>query len=312
MYLSIVIPAYNEKENIPMIVGNVEMTLNRLSVVSGYEIIICDDHSSDGTFESVSVLMNSRVRAIRLSRRSGSHTAIRAGLREARGEIVLCISADGQDDPGILSQMIEKIKEGAHIVWGVRIARSEPILKKQVVLFFYQILGYLVQNSDKIDLANADFYLLHRKVVDAINSCKERNTSLFGLIAWIGFKQDQVSYERGKRKNGKSKWNFRSRMRLATDWIIAFSGLPLKLITLFGILFALAGFLYALAIIILYFLGKTTPGWAEMVILILLLGGIQMCMIGIIGQYLWRTLDESRYRPLYFVEEETPIHDKFS
>jgi dolichol-phosphate mannosyltransferase len=231
--------------------------------------------------------------------------AIRAGLKAAKGDMVLCVSADGQEDPTVLTEMIDKINKGADTVWGVRTARNESFFVKQFGLLFYRLLKYFVQNSNNIDLANADFYLLNRKVVDAINLCKERNTSLFGLIVWIGFKQDQVYYERKERINGKSKWSFRSRLRLATDWILAFSGIPLKLITYFGVLFALIGFIYALIIIVLFLRGHTTPGWAETIILILLLGGIQMTMIGVVGEYLWRTLDETRDRPLYFIEEET-------
>ena len=196
-----------------------------------------------------------------------------------------------------------KIKNGKQIVWGVRIKRDEPFLYKQFALLFYKLLKLFISKDNKIDLANADFYLLERKVVDAINSCRERNSSLFGLIAWIGFKQDEVKYHRKERILGKSKWSFRSKMRLVLDWIIAFSGIPLKLISIFGILIALIGLLYALYIIYLSLSGLTTPGWAETVILILILGGIQMVMIGVIGEYLWRTLDESRNRPVFFIEE---------
>jgi glycosyltransferase involved in cell wall biosynthesis len=309
MHLSVVIPAYNENENIPLVLEKLHQILNEIPLLTKYELIICDDHSSDGSFQTIAALNDHRVKAIRLSKRSGSHVAIRAGLRAAKGDIVLCISADGQDDPVVLSDMIHKVIAGADIVWGVRTARKESFFVKQFGLLFYRMLKFFVRNENKIDLANADFYLLNRKVVDAINRCKERNTSLFGLIVWMGFKQEQVRYERKERMNGKSKWSFRSRLRLATDWILAFSGVPLKLITLFGVLFALCGFIYALIIIILFLTGNTTPGWAETVILILLLGGIQMSMIGVIGEYLWRTLDETRDRPLYFIEEETSTND---
>lgn len=305
MYLSVIIPAYNEAENIPKIVANILESITKAPVILKYEIIICDDHSSDNTFQAVQALNNTNVIAVRLSRRSGSHTAIRAGLTKSKGDIVLCISADGQDDPTILGKMISKIKEGQQIIWGVRSARKEAFITKQLSLLFYKLLNAFVPNENKVDLSNADFYLLDRKVVEAINSCQERNTSLFGLIAWIGFKQDQVIYERKERLIGKSKWNFKSKLKLTTDWIIAFSGIPLKLISFLGTLFAAIGFLYALYIMVLSITGQTTPGWAETVILVLLMGGIQMVMIGVLGEYLWRTLDESRKRPLFFVEEES-------
>lgn len=302
MFLSVVIPAYNEGQNIPRIVAELSRQISGIPDITQSEIIICDDHSSDDTLRAVEQLCNPNVKCVRLSRRSGSHVAIRAGLSVARGDAVLCISADGQDDPAALPKMIQKIKEGKQIVWGVRSSRDEPFFKKLFAQLFYKLLSLFFAKENKIDLASADFYLLDRKVVDALNSCPERNTSLFGLIAWIGFKQDEVKYQRRERAIGESKWNFKSKMRLVFDWVIAFSGLPLKLISAFGILIALIGFLYAMVIIYLSLSGRTTPGFAETVILMLLLGGIQMIMIGVIGEYLWRTLDESRKRPVFFIE----------
>jgi polyisoprenyl-phosphate glycosyltransferase len=305
MYLSVVIPAFNEAQNIDRVYNELSDCINKISYITDYEIVFCDDHSSDGTFEKVKSLNQPNIKCIRLSRRSGSHAAIRAGLKEAKGTVVLCISADGQEDVSIFGSMLQKIIEGKQIVWGVRTSRDEPFLNKQFAIIFYKLLSLFVSNENNIDLANADFYLLERKVVDSLNECPERNTSLFGLIAWIGFRQDEVKYNRKSRISGKSKWSFRSKLRLAFDWITAFSGLPLKFISLFGIFIATIGFLYAIVIIILSLSGYTTPGWAETVILVLVMGGIQMIMIGVIGEYLWRTLDESRKRPLFFIEEKT-------
>jgi glycosyltransferase involved in cell wall biosynthesis len=304
MKISVVIPAYNEAGNIPVIINKVTNTLNNLVDVAEYEVIICDDHSNDGTFQEVEGQNNNNIKCIRLSRRSGSHVAIRAGLSISKGDVVLCISADGQDDPVVLNKMIEKIKEGYHIVWGVRNKREEPFLNKVFAELFYKLLSFFVQNESNIDLANADFYLLGRKVVDSINECKERNTSLFGLIAWMGFRQSEVKYERKERSIGKSKWTLNSKLKLAADWILAFSGLPLKFISLLGIVVATFGFIYSIVIIVLSLYGYTTSGWAETAILILVLGGVQLIMIGVVGEYLWRTLDESRNRPLFFIEKE--------
>lgn len=307
MFISIVIPAFNEEENIPLIVRNIKDKLMISNLITDYEVIICDDHSSDNTYQSINQFNDPKIKSIRLSRRSGSHRAIRAGLNFSKGDVVLCISADGQDDVGIIDKMIDKIKLGSHIVWGVRESREEPFFNKIFAFCFYKLLNLFVPNEKKVDLANADFYMLHRKVVDSINLCKESNTSLFGLIAWIGFKQDEVKYIRKNRIHGKSKWNFKSKLKLTLDWIIAFSGIPLKLISLLGLFFAMVGFVYAIFIIFLSLKGATTPGWAENVILILIIGGIQMIMMGVLGEYLLRTFDESRKRPLYFIEESENI-----
>jgi dolichol-phosphate mannosyltransferase len=305
MFLSVIIPAYNESQNIIHVVGELESTILQCSYISRFEFIIVDDHSSDGTFQQVTSIKKSNVHAIRLSRRSGSHTSLRAGLKRAKGEIVLCISADGQDNPEVLNHMIEKIREGHHTVWALRMTRKEPYLSKLFSTGFYRILKWFTDQKTNINLAKADFYILSRRVVNAVNACEEKNTSLFGLIIWLGFKQGAVIYERRERMSGKSKWNFKSRMRLAKDWIISFSGLPLKIITYLGIFFSLLGFSYAIFLFFYAIFGYTTPGWAENVIITLISDGIRMIMLGIIGEYLWRTLDETRKRPLYFIEDES-------
>jgi dolichol-phosphate mannosyltransferase len=308
--LSIIIPAFNEAENIKQTLSELINAISKTDYENNYEIIVVDDHSSDATFGEVTSLHDDRINCIRLSRRNGSHTAIRAGLDNSKGEVSICISADGQDDPEVLPKLLKKWKNGAHIVWALRKARQEPLHIKLFALLFYKLLSKLTSSSaSKIDLSRADFYLLDKKVVEAINVSKESNTSLFGLIAWSGFKQDFVEYERRARRFGKSKWSFKSRMKLAIDWIVAFSGLPLKLVTFLGILVASIGFLYAIVVIINAFLGNPAQGWSSLMIVVLILGGVQMITLGVIGEYLWRNLDEARKRPLYFIEETTFDND---
>ncbi len=306
MSLSIIIPSYNESLNIKVIINELLNVLSRTNFSNKYEKIIVDDHSTDNTYQIVESFNDVRIKCIRLSRRSGSHVALRAGIANARGDAVLCISADGQDDPNVLEEMLKKLHEGAQIVWALRKKRKESFLIKRSVLIFYRTLELLTNTKkSEIDLSKADFFLLDKKVVDAINHCPERNTSLFGLINWLGFKQDYVEYERRERKLGKSKWNFHARFLLAKDWIVAFSGLPLKLMSILGALVALIGFLYAIFIVIHAIIGNPIQGWASIMIVILILGGLQMIMFGILGEYLWRNIDESRRRPLYFIEKST-------
>lgn len=300
--ISVVIPAYNEADNI-------HQTLTELLAVMGdepCEIIVVDDHSGDETYERVVLFGQTHVHGIRLSRRSGSHVALRAGLLHARGDAVLCISADGQDNPEAVRQMIAKWRDGSQIVWALRQKRdNESLGQKYFSLAFYKLLSTLAetQGGNGIDLARADFYLLDRQVVDAVNRCSERHSSLFGLIAWSGFRQDWVEYARLARRAGQSKWNFRARFRLAKDWIIAFSGLPLKAMTMVGFSVAVLGLLYAALTFVRVFSGIPIQGWASLMIAVLVLGGLQMAMLGIIGEYLWRTLDETRNRPLFFIEK---------
>ena len=307
MLLSVVIPAYNESENIIGIIRELYNSISTIPGFSRYQIIVVDDHSSDSLYKIVqSIDFVDNITCLRLSRRSGSHTAIRAGIKIATGDMVLCIAADGQDDPKVLSKMTEKIQSGCNIIWAVRKAREESFVYKMVTLTFYKLLRW-ASNTDAPQniVSNADFFLFDKQIRDAVNACEERNTSLFGLLLWMGFNQDFVEYERRERRGGKSKWNFRSRIRLAKDWIMAFSGLPLKIMSLMGITFAAVGFLYAVFIMAYSLLGYTTPGWAETIIIILILSGLQMTMLGIMGEYLWRNLDETRKRPLYFIEKRS-------
>ena len=305
-FLSVVIPAYNEAENIAGTIKDLKQVLGKSSVIRDFEILVVDDHSSDGTFERVRALGDSKVRSMRLSRRSGSHTAIRAGLAHRRGDSALCISADGQEERGVLEPMFLKLQAGAHVVWGVRRQRQENFLARFFAALAYRIIiSFSGVSSSNINLSKANFFLLSKKVIDAVNACPERNTSLLGLVLWVGFNQDFVEYDRQPRKAGTSKWSFRSRVRLFKDWVIAFSGVPLKLISWIGLATAAAGFLYAFFILLYALFGHATPGWAETTILILILGGLQMLMLGVVGEYLWRTLDETRKRPLYFIEDST-------
>ncbi len=305
MLLSVVLPAFNETKNLPRVLGELTSLLKKQNALSSFEIIVVDDHSTDGTFGAVKNLENPHIRLARLSRRSGSHSALRAGLKIARGDAVLCLAADGQDDPNIIERMLEQHRGGGQVVWALRESRTgEALPVRAFAAAFYKALGILtgVKNSS-IDLSRADFYLLDRKVVDALNSCQELNTSLFGLIAWIGFRQSFVEYQRRERISGKSKWNFRSRMHLAKDWIAGFSGIPLKSMTLIGFATSLFGFAYAAYIIVNAIFGHPAEGWSSLMVVTLLIGGVQMIMLGIIGEYLWRTLEETRKRPLFFVED---------
>ena len=305
MKLSVVVPAFNEVDNIVATVSELLSTAKSVSEVSDIEVIVVDDHSSDDTFNAVRKMNDLRVSCIRLSRRSGSHIAIRAGLRASKADATLFMSADGQENLSCVEMMLSKHRNGAKIIWALRKDRKdEPWHIRKTARIFYKLLHWLDRdNLYECDLFRADFCLLGREAVDAINSCNEKNTSLFGLISWLGFGQDFVEYQRGHRRSGRSKWNFERRFNLAIDWITAFSSLPLRLISIIGIIVATCGFLYAIFIIYNTFAGSPPEGWTSTMVVILVLGGVQMVMMGVIGEYLWRNIEESRSRPLYFIEK---------
>ncbi|OSM02249.1 glycosyltransferase family 2 protein [Magnetofaba australis] len=314
MSLSVVIPAYNEADNIAATIGEISGHLTRLGAT--FEILVMDDHSSDGTFDAVRALNDPQVRAIRLSRNSGSHIALRAGLRQARGDAVLCISADGQDNPEAIEAMIARWEGGADVVWALRTDRNdEALLNKTMARAFYLLLTAAgAAPTDGVDLSKADFFLMDRRVADAVNACPERNSSLFGLLAWAGFRQEAISYHRRLRASGHSKWSFQAKVRLAKDWVFAFSGLPLQMMTRVGVGMATLGLLYAAVVIAVTLItGEMVPGFPSLMTTVLVLGGVQMIMLGLLGEYVWRTLDESRKRPSYFVEADSahpPAHSR--
>jgi dolichol-phosphate mannosyltransferase len=160
-------------------------------------------------------------------------------------------------------------------------------------------------DNKMVDFMRADYWMITRQVAEAINACPERNTALFGLIHWLGFKHTTIEYDRRPRLRGTSKWKIKSRIHVAIDWIVAFSGLPLKMVTLIGLATFSLGVLYAVVVIINYLFGQPVLGWSSIMIAVLILGGLQMAILGVIGEYLWRTIDEVRRRPLYNIEKDT-------
>jgi dolichol-phosphate mannosyltransferase len=312
MNISVVIPAYNESGNIRSTVGELFSVTEKIPELKKVEVIVVDDHSSDDTFQAASSMQDPRLSCVRLSRRSGSHTAIRAGIMESTGDAVFCISADGQDNPACLEGMLKKLRAGANVVWVLRKnRRRESWFIRRSAQLFYSVLTLLggAQQSG-IDMSRAMSCLLDRLAADAVNRCSERNTSLFGLIAWIGFRQDFVEQERRERSSGRSKWKITGHLRLAKDWIVGFSGLPLTLIFVAGILVTISGVLYAAYLSWGIIAGCRIAGWSGVMAAVLLLGGVQMVMLGVIGEYLWNNLDEARKRSLFFIEKRSSTHEK--
>ena len=308
MKLTVLIPALNEEDNIEETIRETTSIIKEIREIESYNIIVVDDHSADSTFKTVADLKEENVVCLRLSRRGGSHTALRTGLSQVSSDAALCISADGQDDLSCLKEMILKWKCGAKIVWALRRKRTnEPFTYKILAKLFYIILGRITDNKvSGIDQSRADFFLLDKLVINAVNRCGENITSLFGLLIWLGFEQDYVEYERRVRRHGKSKWGITGSFRMVKMWIIAFSGVPLKIMLPFGFIVSVSGLFFAVRIIYNVFFGPSVPvGWSSIMVAILVIGGIQMMMLGLLGEYLWRNLEESRRRPVFFIEKRS-------
>ncbi|MEQ1945544.1 MAG: glycosyltransferase family 2 protein [Bryobacteraceae bacterium] len=300
--ISIVTPAFNESANLPLLYDRIRAALEPIPVV--WEWVVVDDYSSDGTFEVLSHLAQNdpRVRGFRFARNSGSHKALTCGLREALGDCAAIMAADLQDPPEILGPMIHKWMTGSQVVWAVRSARHGEAASTVIFARMYYWLMRRFVGLQQMPPSGADFFLLDRRVLDAFRSFREHNTSLMSLILWMGFRQDSVSYEKQARVHGSSKWNLEMKLKLLVDSVTAFTYKPLRYMSYAGFTIATLGFFYALVVIINALAGHPVEGWTSLMVVMLVLGGFQMLMMGVLGEYLWRVLDEARQRPLYLIE----------
>ena len=304
--VSLVSPAFNEESNLNALYEKlIEMMENRSFT---WEWIVVDDHSEDGTFELIDRISKKdpRVKGVRLSRNCGSHIALTCGLNLCRGRAALCLAADLQDPPEVIEQLIAIWKSGKQVVWGVRSERiGESFWTKKTSLAYYWIMRKVVGMRD-MPPTGADVFLIDRRVIDSIKRFKERNISLFALITWLGYRQGYVTYAKQARHSGVSGWNFKKKVRLAIDSIVGFSNFPVRWISYLGGVIALTGFVVAVGLIVHVLTTGTPPeGWTSVMVSVLVIGGIQIVMLGILGEYVWRGVDESRRRPAFLIENVT-------
>lgn len=304
--VSIVVPFYNEQEVLPAMHQRLVEALKDFPGET--EFIFVDDGSADN---SAGIVMekareDNRVKLIRLSRNFGHQIAITAGMDHAGGDAVVIIDADLQDPPEVIPLLINKWMEGFEVVYAVREQRAgETWLKKGMAALFYKIFRRMVDFD--VPANTGDFRLVDRKVLEALKGIRERHRFMRGLTSWVGFKQCAVTYKREARKAGTTKYPVWKSLILAWDAITSFSSSPLMWVTGSGIVIALLGVLEALSIIInkLRDPSGPVPGWATIMVAVLLLGGIQLISLGIIGQYIGRIFDEAKKRPLYFISDKT-------
>jgi glycosyltransferase involved in cell wall biosynthesis len=321
--LSIVVPMYNEADNIEPFLARVEKVAE--SVVApldeGYEIVCVDDGSRDST---VSKLLaerkrNPAIKIVSLSRNFGKDIALSAGLDHACGAAVIPIDADLQDPPELIPELFAKWLDGHDVVYATRTSRtSDTIAKRLTAAWFYHVHNRLAD----IDIPSntGDFRLIDRRVIEALRQLPERNRFMKGLFSWVGFRQTGVAYERDPRAHGESKWRYWRLWNFALDGITSSTTLPLRIWTYAGLAisalaFAYAGFLVARTLIN----GVDVPGYASLMVVVLLFGGLNLLTLGIIGEYLGRIYTEAKARPLYLVrdlhgfdapEDRGPAHHK--
>ena len=300
--ISVVIPIYNEAQNI------VELYNRLAAVLDRAEIIFVDDGSRDNSIELLKTLQaeDPRVMLVSLYRNFGHQIAITAGLDHARGDIVITMDGDLQHPPEIIPLMIDKWRQGFPVVNGARRKRGgEGFIKKNSAALFYslfrKIADYEVVSKDDI----GDFRLLDRKVVDHLSRIREKRRYIRGLVSWMGFPHISVYYDQSPRFAGKSKYSFGKSLLLSMDAITTFSYVPLRIATGIGILFSLVSFILGFHTLYLKLFTDDiqVPGWTVMFVELTFLGGVQLIVMGVLGEYLGRVFEEVRNRPLYYVKE---------
>lgn len=302
--ISILIPAYNEQE----VLDHLYERLNKLAgETPGYdfEFLFVNDGSRDRTLEIIKKIAekDSRIAYVNLSRNFGKETAMIAGLDHATGDATVIIDADLQDPPELIPLMIKYWEEGFDDVYARRSSRDgETWLKKATSAAFYKVL----QKSTRIPIQQdtGDFRLLDRRCVEALRQIRESQRYTKGMFSWIGYKKKEITYDRDPRAAGESKWNYFQLINLAIEGIVSFTTSPLRFSTYAGMIVSLLAFLYMLYLVIRTLLGGTDlAGYPSMMAVILFLGGVQLLSLGIIGEYIGRIFNETKNRPLYFVEE---------
>lgn len=301
--VSAVVPCYNEVEVIEVLYDRLSKAC-QATVPDSYEIVLIDDGSSDGTRDSIRALQkrDSRVVGVFLSRNHGHQLALTAGLSEARGDRIFVLDADLQDPPELLAQMMEEMDKGADVVFGQRESRSgETAFKKASAFLFYRMLNRIVEIEIPMD--TGDFRLMSRRIADLLAAMPERQRFVRGMVSWLGYKQVSVTYQRDPRLAGETKYPLKRMILFALDAVTSFSVLPLRVATWLGFTFAAAAMVYGVFVLFRWTAGETIQGWTSLTLIVLLLGSVQLVVMGILGEYLGRQYIEAKSRPIFIIEE---------
>lgn len=303
MIISVVVPCYNEALVLHETHRRLDQALAGLDV--DVEFVYVNDGSSDGTAEILAALSarDQRVRVLSFARNFGHSTAVTAGIDHASGDAVVLIDADLQDPPEVIPEMVRLWREGNQVVYGVRARRAgETPFKRATAAAFYRLINRL--SDVPIPLDTGDFRLMDRRVVDVLRRMPERARFVRGMVAWVGFRQAPVHYERHARFAGETRYPLTKMIRFAIDGLTSFSAAPLRVATWVGLsasVIGLLGVVYAVAARV--FTQAWVPGWAALFVAVMFMGGVQLLCLGVIGEYVGRIYAESKQRPLYVLSE---------
>lgn len=300
--LSIVVPVYFNADTLEMLYEDMKAKI--LGQLGDYEIVFVDDGSGDNSWEVMNSIREKdcNVKCVKLSKNFGEHAALLAGLSACTGDCAVTKQADLQEDSTIILEMYESWKRGNKVVLAVRKERKENKLKVFFANRYYSLVRKMVNKN--MPAGGCDCYLVDRKVIEVLERLDEKNSSLTLQVMWVGFKTDMIYFVRQDREVGKSRWTLSKKIKLVVDSILSFSYAPLRIMMGIGALFdLLALILFVVVLVEKFTVGTPVQGWASLMCVLLFGLGLIMLMLGIIGEYIWRTLDASRNRPPYIVEE---------
>ena len=301
--ISIVSPVYRAEKILPILVSEINLVMERIG--EDYEIVLVDDRSPDNSWEVMKVLsnQNSKIKSIRLSRNFGQHSAIFAGLTKTKGDWVVVMDCDMQDQPKEIAKLYKKALEGYDIVLGQRENRKDKFLKKLSSKLFYKVFNYLSGGQFNNEIGNFGIY--KKKVIDSILNISDYIKFLPLFINWVGFKSVSIPIEHGEREEGKSSYSISRLLKLAFNVIVSFSDKPLRLFINFGLGISILSFVLGIYYLYLSITHKITqPGFSSLILSIWFLSGIIISCIGIVGVYLGKTFDQAKNRPTFIIDEE--------
>ena len=300
--LSVIIPLCNEEKVLPLLLKRIKESA---SVWGGYEVIFIDDGSYDGTMGILRAVAKDEpnYKVISFSRNFGHQSAITAGLEHARGDCVVLMDGDLQDPPDLIREMQQRQKEGFDIVYAVRKTRQEGFVKGFLYKFYYRLFRYLAYVDVPLDAG--DFCLMSRRVVDVINALPERNRFVRGLRVWTGFSKTPILFDRGERAAGKTKFPLSRLIRFGFSGIMALSTRPLTVSIYIGTFIALSSFVVGIILVILRLtIAFNVSGWTSLILVVFFMGGVQLLILGVLGQYIGLIYMEAQHRPVYIVKEK--------
>lgn len=301
--ISIVVPVYYNELNLSYTIPHL---LSLEENLPGYklELVCVDDGSGDNSLALLLEYQNRfprNIKVVKLTRNFGTMAALQAGLTVATGDCVGVIAADLQDPPELFLEMTRHWEQGVKAIFAVRSDREESLLQKSLSNLYYAMINRFAVPG--YPPGGFDFFLVDRQVIEEVNKIHEKNTNLMTLIFWLGYQAVFIPYVRRKRVKGKSRWTFGKKVKLFVDTFVSFSYFPIRLFSFLGIIYAVLSFTYGLVILFSWLtFGIEVQGWVPMMLVLTFTAGLQMTLLGILGEYLWRTLDEARGRPFYVID----------